>query len=74
MSFNSKYTIAQNKLNVYSSIRFDNGGLSVPIVTRPWKPLLSGLREIDEDARLFEFINGFVRNKHWNNEYDAIWK
>lgn len=26
--------------------------LSVPIVNRPWKPLLSGLREIDEDFRL----------------------
>jgi hypothetical protein len=37
--------------------------LSVPIVTRPWKPLLSGLREIDEDARLLEFINGSARNR-----------
>ena len=63
MSFNSKYTSAQNKSNVYSSIRFDNGSLSVPIVTRPWKPLLSGLREIDEDASLLEFINGPARNR-----------
>lgn len=37
--------------------------LSVPIVTRPWKLLLSGLREIDEDGKMLEFINGPLRNK-----------